>query len=406
MAEADCVIVGGGIGGAVLARALAARGRRVLICERDKTVPPNARPEVLAHSTLATFDALGMGRIREEAALPVAGLRLHRAGGAVLFEIGSDDIRLAGAQPYSTEPNRVRRLLLEPVSGVEVWRGVEVRGLLRDGGRVAGIEAVRDGRPVAVRAPLVVGDDGGPSRIRQALGIPLRFTTFPVEFIIPRGEPPAWSGEPVGEAWIDPPGLRAGLFAALRLPLPGSRAALVLGMSHAAWARLQADAASFRRELERLSPPCASLIAGRAFPEEFAAVQRPFGHAARYVSDGAAILGDAAHPVTPVGGQGANMSVADAVALAEVADEALRAGDCSARRLSAYEDIRRPANHRSLHFSVRATQVLRLLSAFPWLAGLVPWQLARFNRNPDVKERFIRAVAQAFRDEPLEVSRT
>jgi len=43
------------------------------------------------------------------------------------------------------------------------------------------------------------------------------------------------------------------------------------------------------------------------------------GHAPRYGAAGAVVMGDAAHPVSPAGGQGANMSIADARALAELA---------------------------------------------------------------------------------------
>ena len=95
------------------------------------------------------------------------------------------------------------------------------------------------------------------------------------------------------------------------------------------------------------------------------------------------------------------MSVADAVILAEVAHEALTRGDCSAKQLGVYEANRRPANTRSLQFSVRTSVVLRLLKTLPWLAPLLPWLLAGVDRRPDTKGRFIRAVSGAFTSAPL-----
>jgi 2-polyprenyl-6-methoxyphenol hydroxylase-like FAD-dependent oxidoreductase len=51
---------------------------------------------------------------------------------------------------------------------------------------------------------------------------------------------------------------------------------------------------------------------------EVVRVRRLWGHAKKYGIAGAMLMGDAAHPVSPAGGQGANMSVADATAMAEL----------------------------------------------------------------------------------------
>ncbi|MBI4342602.1 MAG: FAD-dependent monooxygenase, partial [Candidatus Omnitrophica bacterium] len=135
-------------------------------------------------------------------------------------------------------------------------------------------------------------------------------------------------------------------------------------------------------------------------PEGDGHFRRPFGHAPRYVGDGIALLGDAAHPVTPAGGQGANMSVADAAVLAEVALEALRSGDRSARRLARYEIVRRPANARSLLFSARPRAMFRLLQIVPALAPCLIGFLRDVNRRPDLKRRFLGGVARAFVSTP------
>ena len=125
-------------------------------------------------------------------------------------------------------------------------------------------------------------------------------------------------------------------------------------------------------------------------------IERPFGHADTYVADHVALIGDAAHPVTPAGGQGANMSVADAMVLADVADEALKKNDCSKKQLARYEEIRKPANSRSLQFSQRGALAFQFLKTFPFLAPLLPWFLTRVNLNPDAKVRLMKNVSQAF----------
>ena len=66
-------------------------------------------------------------------------------------------------------------------------------------------------------------------------------------------------------------------------------------------------------------PTIREVIRDRRFPHDFVRIRRPWGHAPRYGGEGAILMGDAAHPVSPAGGQGANMSVANATVLAELA---------------------------------------------------------------------------------------
>ena len=95
------------------------------------------------------------------------------------------------------------------------------------------------------------------------------------------------------------------------------------------------------------------------------------------------------------------MSVADAAILAEAVHRALTHGDGLAQALAAYEANRRPANHRSLQFSVRATRVLRAFEVMPWLAPLGASLLARINQMPDLKIRFVRAISTTFASSAL-----
>ena len=400
--DADCIIVGGGIGGAVLALALAQAGRRAIILERSATPPPSAfaRPEILAGATVETFTRLSIGeRITREAAVPLDGLELYEAGGRdILFRVTQDDIRASRARPYSTDPAATRRIVLEEAARtgrVAIERGVEVQGLLRHGQTVVGVRAVKSGASCEYRAPLTVGDDGTHSRLRDALHIPVTLRNFAFDFlgaVIPRApEQP----DRVGQAWLNVAGMRRGLFAGLRLPIPGNRTALVFGVTPAILARLRRRPDTFHPHAAHLSPVFAA-AALPEFPEGYGHFSRPFGHAARYVGDGVALLGDAAHPVTPAGGQGANMSVADAIVLARVAMEGLRTGDCSVRRLAAYENERRPANARSLLFSRRPTTVFRFLQAVPFAGPLLLSFIRRANRRPDTKRRFVGGVARAF----------
>lgn len=260
---------------------------------------------------------------------------------------------------------------------------------------VVGVRAQRQGQPLEFRARLVVGDDGGHSRVRAGPGIPLPMQEFPLDFLVPK-RALAESSLPIGRGWIDPSGVNRHALFCLLMPLPMGQTAMAIGLTRGAYERLsQSGATGFQEAMARLSPACAALTAQTVFPDGFVRIQRPFGHASRYVADGAALLGDAAHPVTPIGGQGANMSVADALVLAEVAHEALKHDDCRVVRLQPYETIRRPANERSLRFSRTAQRLLGGLISLPWLGAIVP-RLIKDNDRPERKQRFLRALATAF----------
>jgi 2-octaprenylphenol hydroxylase len=75
-------------------------------------------------------------------------------------------------------------------------------------------------------------------------------------------------------------------------------------------------------------------------------------HASRYVMQGLALIGDAAHAVHPLAGQGANLGLQDAAKLAEVVDAALGEGEFPGdmRVLRRYERARKGENATMLHF--------------------------------------------------------
>ncbi len=398
MNTSDCIIVGGGIGGAVLALSLARRKHAVTILEKETALPQIARPEILAQSTLAVFDELGAGaRIRREAALPLEGLRLWQKGERLLLAVSREEFNEAGVLPHSTDPVRTRQILLEEAAKtglVDVRRGVEVTGLIRQEGAIAGVQAREQSGESVFHSRLIVGDDGGHSRIRQALGIALPISPLAVDFLAIKTAV-VGDKEKAGQAWLNPFALGKGLAGAVKMPLPGDRAACVFILSEKAFEAFRRLPEGFMRSASGLIPQAQAIFQQNRFPEEFIHIKRPFGHAVRYVADGAALLGDAAHPVTPAGGQGANMSVADATVLAEVAHQALLKNDLSTQRLGAYELARRQANERSLSISVGADRVIRFGQLFPWLSGLIPWFIHRQDSR-EGKQRLLRGLSQAF----------
>jgi 2-polyprenyl-6-methoxyphenol hydroxylase-like FAD-dependent oxidoreductase len=369
----DVVIVGAGIGGAVLALDLGRRGWRVALVERETAPPRLARPEVLWGATARALEPLGMAdAIRDAASVRLEAIEI--GGQTPWLRMTRDDFAAAGVEAFSTNPAATRAAIADAAvatGNVETHRGVTVTELVRDGGRVAGVRGTRGGETATFEATLVVGDDGGQSAVRTRLGIPLDFDTFPIEFVT--AALTRWPLPPQRvRVWIDLRASAGKLPAAGCFPWPKAEGVLLLPLtSERAQYFFEAPAETFWRALEGLMPVAQAVRDQVEFPRDFKRVTRPFGHAGSYVDHGAALIGDAAHPMTPAGGQGANASIWDALALADVADAALRAGDVSKARLQGYERLRRPINDRSVSISRRARLAFGVGRYLP-LAAMVP----------------------------------
>lgn len=115
-------------------------------------------------------------------------------------------------------------------------------------------------------------------------------------------------------------------------------------------------------------------------------------HARQYVMAGLALVGDAAHSVHPLAGQGANLGLADAKCLANVISDALAANEVIGdfRVLRRYERARKGANKTMLHFT---DGINRLFSAkSPALAALRATGMRFFNRSGPFREHAVRVA--------------
>ncbi len=369
----DVVIVGAGIGGAVLALDLGRRGRRVALVERESAPPRIARPEILWGATLRALEPYGVAEaIRHIASVQLEGIEI--GGEKPWLRVTRDDFATAGVDAFSTNPSMTRAIIVGAAvatGNVDIHRGVAVENLLYDDGRVTSVQGKRGDATFAFEARLVVGDDGGNSVVRTQLGIAITLDTFPIDFVT--AIITHWPLPPHRvRGWIHPKGFGDGLSAAVFIPWPGNEGVLLVPLPADRAKRLfQQPPEVFWSALERVTPMAGALHEQVEFPRDFRRVARPFGHAGSYVANGAGLIGDAAHPMTPAGGQGANASIWDALALADVADAALRTGDVSRERLLPYERMRRPVNDESVSFSRVARRMFRVGRFVP-LAIVLP----------------------------------
>ena len=115
-------------------------------------------------------------------------------------------------------------------------------------------------------------------------------------------------------------------------------------------------------------------------------------HAESYVLPGVALIGDAAHAIHPLAGQGANLGLQDSAELARVIDAALDDGLHPGDRpvLRRYERARKGANSTMLHFM---TGLNRLFTTDSTVLGEIRLAGMRlFNRSGPVRERAVKVA--------------
>ena len=314
MQSPHAVVLGAGIGGLTAAIALRRRGWRVSVYERAASLDPVGSGLGLAPNALRALDSLGLGaQIRGQAATPGDG-GLRRPGGRWLVRTNGDAMTRAFGDSVAVILRAdLVRVLAGQLSGVELRTGTPVRLLDPGSARQRATMATPDGQR---EADLVVAADGIGSQTR-ALLFPQHPGPRYSEFTTWRTVVPAPGGPlPFGEVWGR--GMLTGL-----MPLSGGR----IYFYAAALARSGQRAADDERaELaRRFGSWCAPLpeligligLIGSADP---AVVLRNDVYEMTvplpaFAQGRVALLGDAAHAMTPFLGQGACQAIEDAVVL-------------------------------------------------------------------------------------------
>ncbi|MDK2773779.1 MAG: FAD-dependent monooxygenase [Tabrizicola sp.] len=380
------IVVGAGVAGLAVARALALRGAAVTVLEQADAIRDVGAGLQISPNGACVLRALGL-----HGALDAASTR---AGAIVLID-----------GPTGDPVTRLDLARLRPDQGYHFLHRADLIGLLLKGAQDAGVTlrllsrietvdlsgahpALLLDRGERIETPLLIGADGLHSRIRAALNGPAApFFTGQVAWraVVPADRTDA----PVAELHMGP-GRHL-----VSYPLRGgSMRNIVAVEERAKWAEeswtLRDDSMDLRLAFAGFSPRVRGWLDAvedpwlwGLFRHEVARTWvRPNGQG------GVAILGDAAHPTLPFLAQGACMGLEDAWVLAR----ALATHDSAAAALAAYQEQRKPrttrivaaanANARAYHLSGLPRLIghtgLRLLgrlspgamlSRFDWLYG-------------------------------------
>ena len=340
-------VLGAGVAGLAVARALALRGAAVTVLEQADAIREVGAGLQITPNGAAVLRALGLGDALAAAGLPSAGVALiDGPSGAPVARLDLGRLRPGQSWHFVHRADLIDLLA----------QGARAAGAdIRLSHRIARVDLSPEG-PVlttaegeALRPGLVIGADGLHSAVRAALnGRVAPFFTRQVAWraVIP-AEPDA---APVAEVHMGP-GRHL-----VSYPLRGGRLRNIVAVEERgrwveeSWS-LQDDSPDLRLAFEGFAPRVRGWLDQVQESGLWGLFRHPvarvWGQAATAAPDrGLALLGDAAHPTLPFLAQGANMALEDAWVLARTLDEA---GDL-ATALAAYQ-------------AARATRCARIVAA-------------------------------------------
>ncbi len=340
--KCDVVVVGAGGGGAILGLALAQKGVPVLVLERQPGPPTALRGETIQPNGQRILDQLGvLPTLASETVQAVQRFHFLRIGGERLCTMDYRVLPMPHNRALVALSNAVQQLILDRLSAqknAQLWYGAEFQGIVQRDGKVGGVVAQRAGedQSIEIEVRLVVGADGAGSLVRRALGINAgvhRYRHGYLIVLLPR--PAGMQGE--GRYYVGR-GELLGLF-----PAPGERVVMLYMVETDALEEFKARGlAAFKARVEEIDAAMAKPLESLTSWEQVGFLPCTRVRTDRWVVEGAALIGDAAHAMNPHASQGRMQAMADAMALAEVIMRCRETGDWSVRALSAYEQARRP----------------------------------------------------------------
>jgi len=322
-ATTTCAVVGGGPAGLVLGLLLARAGVQVTVLEKHTDFLRDFRGDTVHPTTLGLLDDLGLFEAFD--ALPQSHLeRVVLPGPDGQDTVVADFRRLRLRRPYiAMVPQWDLLNLLAEAGRAEptftLLTGHAVTGVVRQGGRVTGVDYTSPERSGRLLADLTVACDGRWSVVRRGLDLPVR--EFPVGFDV-------WwyriaTTCPLPESLL--PRLAKGRVT-IAIPREGYVQVAALGPKGTDPAVRARGIEAFRAESAALLPELAADVHTIASMDDVKLLDVKLNRLRRWYAPGALCIGDAAHAMSPVGGVGINLAVQDAVATARILAGPLRAG--------------------------------------------------------------------------------
>lgn len=358
----DLLIVGGGLAGNCLALALKNSGLKIAIIEAQEretlqTAALGDRALALAAGTVDALKMLNLWQDIEHTATPIEQIHISDKGyfGKARLSAHKENVAALG---YVITARDLETHIADQVSiaeNVTVYCPARVMGLIADENAVF-VSLKHNDESLNFTAKLVIGADGGNSSVRQLLNIEQHISDYGQTALVTT----ITASKPHKNVAYE------------RFTSSGPLALLPIGTHNLAvvWTRTTEEAKSLMLGneadfIEQLQQCFGWRLGGL----ELSAARRAFPlsliRAEAMISKRAVIIGNAAHQLHPVAGQGFNLGLRDVIVLAEMVQKQNEIGDIGATEfLKRYAKLRQSDQSRTIQFT---DSVVRLFSN-EWLA--------------------------------------
>ncbi len=396
--DCDILIVGGGLNGPCLALACAQAGLTSIVL--DSLPEPDradsgfdGRAYALALASVRMLGALGLWDTLSDHAQPILEIKASdgRAGdGAAPFFLHFDHAEIEeGPMGHMCEDRYLRRALLDAIAASPlVTHRHGMRVLSQDTNGL--VSVTLDGGEV-LRGRLLVGADGRTSGVAERAGIKRMGWGYGQTALVCAVEHEK-PHNGIAHQFFMPGGPLA------ILPLPGNRSSIVWSETEPRAGELAAaDDAVF---LDALRPAFGTFLGEITLSGQRFSYPLGLSLAQSFVAEKLALVGDAAHGIHPIAGQGLNLGLRDVSALAEVLVDANRRGEDLAAKdvLARYQQWRR---FDTAALALATDSVNRLFSNdSPLLRVARDMGMGAISAMPALRRRFIREAAGLTGDLP------
>jgi 2-polyprenyl-6-methoxyphenol hydroxylase-like FAD-dependent oxidoreductase len=393
----SCCIVGGGPAGMMLGYLLARQGVPVTVLEKHADFFRDFRGDTVHPSTLEVLYELGL--LEDFLKLP------HQELTSVGVIFGGVPFRVANFQHLATHGKFIALMpqwdFLNFLSerarkfpSFDLRMQHEAVGLIRDSGRIVGVEARTPAGLVEIRADLVTGCDGRHAMTTEAAGLEVQEFGVPIDvlwFRISRksGDPDQVLGN-----------VNYGKMLILINRGDYFQGGLIIRKG--SFDDIQQDGLGvFRRLIQRIAPYLGDRVNELEDWDQIKLLTVQINRLRKWHRPGLLCIGDAAHAMSPAGGVGINLAIQDAVAAANLLAEPLREGRVTEALLARVQQRR--------EFPVRVTQQVQVLAhrgferVFQSEGPMSPpWQLKVVARVPGLQRVMGHLVGVGIRPEHVD----
>lgn len=309
----DIIIVGGGLVGASLALPLAKLGLKIAVIEAAPEIPPE-KPEidrgiVLSASSQSILNNTGLWGMLSAMAIPIQDIHVSEKGrfGAVRLSAKREKVAALGYVVLAQQLSEHVRSALAPVDTIDVYYETRFTGLQRKANRLE-ITVTQDDLIKTLSADLLVAADGSRSKVRESVGIKTDSYEYD-QHVITANVELTRSHQHVAYERFTHEGPLA------MLPIGPQKMAIVWSVKPSRVdTLLKRSASQFLEELQntfgyRLGRFVSCSKPG-AFPLQMMRANEIY-------RSNVVVVGNAAHTLHPIAGQGLNLGLRDAAILTE-----------------------------------------------------------------------------------------